>query len=1125
MRAPGISVRLTAALFLLAAAALGTSLAALGQTDPPASGDWSISDTTTLSGGSIELNGSVIVQTGGSLSVTDSSLNITSAPGVPHQIRVEGGGSLSLVRTHVNASDPSAPYRFRIYGSAVIESSWIEYMWGSNAGEIFGIEVYTSNVRIANSTVEHGWHGNIFISGGSPTLFNNQIRNALYLLTTVSRTSCYSYPNYEAVGVMVVAGGHPTFEGNTIAWNGAAIFTDRWREVFAAASPLGFCNGNYSVVSYLFGRGMVVDGSGVEAVGNNFSNNSQVPFDSGPDEVINGWNVRHWRTEGDLGGIPRYPAGLSLVRAYGNLSDSRFLDNAELAIYTDQSTTAVRGGIVRGNGGGYNHAGFSGAITTNGPADLEGLWFSYNPVHLVLLSAPYGRFESLHFDGNGSSAYSVYFMSGGADRMVFSNSTWDAQFYQAVTPWSDISATIEFRNCSVSQYQMRPYNSHLTVVYSYLVEYRAQWRNGLPVAGGDAVITNATGAPLANDTLDSAGRGPATWAPVLTMVWAGDYDAIEVHNDSWSLSIKKRGIWSTPLPFLVQRNVALIVTMDDSSPPALQVLGPTAGSYVSARPLRVWGQVSDAGAGVASVNVTWDGGATWVETNQSPFWSVDLVLPDGLYDIVVAAKDLAGSVTIVTVASILVDTSAPTIAMVEPALPASRPPIVYTTTTGQRIRGTVSEDADLLLGGVLVANSWGPFNIALSLAEGPNYFTLEAVDLAGNRAHIDFVLVVDTVSPTLIIVAPVADLVTSRVSLVVNGSTEWDAAVTVNDVPIPTPDGVVHAYIELHDGVNRIVVSATDPSGNTAVRIVTVILDRAAPTVAITAPNDGFSTRLVETTVRGTVAADAISVLVNGVLAEAAEGEFAAVVPLAEGSNRILVEATDAAGNRANASIVVVRDSTPPVIVVATPRGGALVSAARVTVNGTTDMAASVSVNGEPAVLSGAAFSAEVPLSEGNNILTVTARDLAGNTATFALIVRRDTTPPVLTLSLPPLPIRTDGWRYTVRGKAGGAVAVRVNGVLVGVDADGSFTAVLPLELGENRITVRATDEAGNAAEAEATALRTAPPGATNPGIFGLGDASFALLPLLFGAGVIATMFWNARRRAQGAEPRQPPRR
>jgi hypothetical protein len=1124
VRVARASLRVAAALILMAAAALVLAPAALGQTDPPASGDWSIADTTTISGATLALNASITVQAGGSLSVADSTLNIASAPGAPHQIRVEAGGSLNLTRTHVNASDPSAPYRFRIYGSAVIESSWIEYMWGSSAGEIFGIEVYSSTVRIANSTVEHGWRGNIFISGGSPTLYNNQIRNGLYLQTNLYTTSCFSYPKYEAVGVMVVAGAHPTFEGNTIAWNGAENFTDRWREVFDGASPQSFCNGNYSVVSYLFGRGMVVDGAGVEAVGNTFSNNSRVPFDGEPDEVINGWNVRHSHTEGDLFGTPRYPAGMSLVQAFGNLSDSSFLNNAELALYVEQSSAAVRGGIIRGNGGGYNHAGFSGAVTLDGAADLEGLWFSYNPVHMVLLTAPYGRFESLHFDQNGSSGYSLYFMSTGADRMVFSNSTWDTRFYEAVTPWTDGYATIEFRNCTVSANQMRQFNTHLTVVYSYLVDYRAQWRNGLPVAGGEAVITNATGAPLANDTLDAAGRGPSTWAPVLTMVWTGDYDATEIHNDSWSLVVGKRGVSSAPLPFVVSGNVALIVTMDDPSPPALQVLGPLPGSHISARPLRVWGQVSDAGAGLASVNITWDGGATWVETNQSPFWSVDLILPDGLYDIVVAAKDLAGSMTIVTVASILVDTRAPTITLAEPALPATTPAVAYTTATGQRIRGTTSEDADLLLGGVLITNRSGPFETVLSLVEGPNYFTLEAVDLAGNRAHLDFVLVLDTVSPALLIVAPAADLVTSRASLVINGSTEWDASVMVNGVLITTAEGAFYAPFELQEGVNRISVNATDPAGNTATKVVTVVLDRAAPTVAITAPEDGTSTRLAEVTIRGTVAADADSILVNGLLAQAAGGEFAAVVALSEGSNVIFVEAADAAGNRANASITVVRDSTPPVVVVASPRGGALLAAARVTVNGTAEGAAAVSIEGARADLSGAAFSAEVLLHEGDNTLTVTARDAAGNTATLVLVVRRDTTPPALTLSLPPSPIRTDAWTYTVRGKAEGAVAVRINGVLVGVDADGSFTAVIPLELGENRITVRATDEAGNTADAEARVIRGAQPGVTNGGILGLGDASYALLPLLFAAGVIAALLWSARRRAEGVAPPNAPR-
>ncbi len=73
-----------------------------------------------------------------------------------------------------------------------------------------------------------------------------------------------------------------------------------------------------------------------------------------------------------------------------------------------------------------------------------------------------------------------------------------------------------------------------------------------------------------------------------------------------------------------------------------------------------------------------------------------------------------------------------------------------------------------------------------------------------------------------------------------------------------------------------------------------------------------------------------------------------------------------------------------------------------ITVTGTVDdPAASVTINGTGATVSAGNFSTTVTLGEGNNTITATATDPAGNSATASVSVNLDTVPPVITISFP----------------------------------------------------------------------------------------------------------------------------
>ena len=74
-----------------------------------------------------------------------------------------------------------------------------------------------------------------------------------------------------------------------------------------------------------------------------------------------------------------------------------------------------------------------------------------------------------------------------------------------------------------------------------------------------------------------------------------------------------------------------------------------------------------------------------------------------------------------------------------------------------------------------------------------------------------------------------------------------------------------------------------------------------------------------------------------------------------------------------------------------------------ITVTGTIDdPEAAVMVNGDAATIANSSYSAPITLTaEGENTITVTATDKAGNNSTMSVTVSLDTVPPVLVISSP----------------------------------------------------------------------------------------------------------------------------
>jgi len=306
------------------------------------------------------------------------------------------------------------------------------------------------------------------------------------------------------------------------------------------------------------------------------------------------------------------------------------------------------------------------------------------------------------------------------------------------------------------------------------------------------------------------------------------------------------------------------------------------------------------------------------------------------------------------------------------------------------------------------------------------------------------------------------------------------------------------AGIGLQAGANVLTVTARDAAGNTATDVLTVTYaptDTTAPTVVITTPTTGTTHTATTTplTVGGT-ADDAVGVTQvtwsndrGGSGVAAGTTTWSAVgVALQPGANVVTVTARDAAGNTATDVLTVTyspADTTAPTVVITTPTTGTTHTATTspLTLGGTADDAVGVTQvtwsndrGGSGTAAGTTTWSASgIVLQTGVNVLTVTARDAAGNTGSGVLSLTYapagDTTPPTVAVTAPAANATVSS-TVTVTATASddtGVAGVQflIDGAALGAEVTAppysrqwNTTTVVP---GPHVVTARARDAAG----------------------------------------------------------------
>ncbi len=188
--------------------------------------------------------------------------------------------------------------------------------------------------------------------------------------------------------------------------------------------------------------------------------------------------------------------------------------------------------------------------------------------------------------------------------------------------------------------------------------------------------------------------------------------------------------------------------------------------------------------------------------------------------------------------------------------------------------------------------------------------------------------------------------------------------------------------------------------------------------------------------------------------------------------HRLEARILDRAGNASTATLTLLLlqgqgDLAAPQVLLTSPTAGVLVNQQPITVSGMVlddGVVQLLSVNGIPATFDGSTFTTNVPLSEGENLITVRATDGSGKSGEASVTVTLDATPPLLQVLAPVAGATTNADTLTVEGTAvdrSGINQVTVEGVPVPL-VDGAFAANVPLAGGDHTIVVTAVDSAGN---------------------------------------------------------------
>jgi len=410
---------------------------------------------------------------------------------------------------------------------------------------------------------------------------------------------------------------------------------------------------------------------------------------------------------------------------------------------------------------------------------------------------------------------------------------------------------------------------------------------------------------------------------------------------------------------------------------------------------------------------------------------------DGTYSVQISgAKDSAGNLMSPSVAgSFVLDTTPPSEPVVDDFQSPARNP--QFSLSGQKEANTYLYVKGAKTSTPFADTSW---TYAMSLKEGTNNITLYLMDEAGNQSGtLSKSIVLDTTAPRLLSSSPIGGSSSTQISRIDislsddNSSVDPEASVSGASVkilgqPVPGSWTIENGYIifipetSFSDGTYTVALYPTDTLGNKGTITFTFNVDNAPPSVqsfSMTPQSphkaesvvfqftfsENMSTSIQPSVQFGkTPPYEAYSLTGNWISSKTWQGTFQFTSSTGDGTYTVKISgAKDGAGNQmspAQAGTFEL-DTAPPDMPtlnqVKTPT-----NVPNQAISGTKSPDSAIIINGIQRVPIDnlANWTYTYPLSEGNNNLSVVARDAAGNdSAVVNALIVLDTTPPLFTIN------------------------------------------------------------------------------------------------------------------------------
>jgi hypothetical protein len=458
----------------------------------------------------------------------------------------------------------------------------------------------------------------------------------------------------------------------------------------------------------------------------------------------------------------------------------------------------------------------------------------------------------------------------------------------------------------------------------------------------------------------------------------------------------------------------------DGSAPSITITGPTsAATYTtSASTLTLAGTASD-NAGVTQVSWVNDRGGNGTASGTANWSAANITLQSGVNALTVTARDAAGNTA--------TDAITVTVTSTANAAPTLAPVANQTSTFGQPVSlqlvGSDPEGAPLTYSASglppgLSLNATTGLITGTPAVVGADYMTATVSDgsLTASRTFLwTFVAATaDTTAPTVTITGPTsaATHATTSLTITLAGAASDNAGVTqvswVNDRGgSGTATGTTNwsAGVALQAGSNVLTVTARDAANNTATDVVTVTLTvNAAPTLAAVANQtsnvgQALALQLAGSDPEGTPLTYSATGLPAGLAINSTTGLISGT-PATAGTFTVNATVSDGSLTSSRSftwTIVAAADTTAPTVTITGPTSAATYTASASTITlagaasdnvGVTQVSWVNSRGGSGTATGTTNWSVgSVTLQGGVNVLTITARDAAGNTATDVITV------------------------------------------------------------------------------------------------------------------------------------------